>query len=138
MAEATYGNTVKIHYTASLGDGTVLSTTLGGEPLQFTIGADYVIRDFEEAVIGMKEGDAKNTAIPGERMFGPYRSNNLIEIDRSQLQDRSLKVGRRIRIPGRRVSVKVVNVSRSKVILDANHPLSDKKLFFDILLVAIL
>lgn len=138
MAKAKYGNTVKIHYTASLGDGTVLSTTLKGEPLQFTIGADHVIQDFEDAVIGMNEGEAKNTAIPGERMFGPYRTNNLIEMDRSRLLDCSLRIGRRIRIPGRRFSVKVVDVSKSKVILDTNHPLSDKNLFFDILLLAIM
>jgi FKBP-type peptidyl-prolyl cis-trans isomerase 2 len=54
------------------------------------------------------------------------------------LQDCSLRIGRRIRIPGRRFSVKVADVSKSKVILDTNHPLSDKNLFFDILLLAIL
>jgi peptidylprolyl isomerase len=138
MAKAKYGNTVKIHYTASLGDGTVLSTTLGGEPLQFSIGADQVIQDFEDAVIGMNEGETKKTAIPGERMFGPYRKNNLIKMDRSRLPDCSLRIGRRIRIPGRRFSVKVADVSKSKVILDTNHPLSDKNLFFDILLLSIL
>ena len=138
MAKARRGNTVKIHYTASLGDGTVLSSTVGHEPLKFTIGADHVIQDFEDAVIGMKEGEAKNTKIAGERMFGPYSTNNLIEMERSRLTDCSLRIGRRIRIPGRRFSVKVVDVSRSRVILDTNHPLSDKNLFFCILLLAIL
>jgi peptidylprolyl isomerase len=138
MAKAKYGNTVKLHYTASLGDGTVLSTTLGGEPLQFTLGADHVIRDLEDAVVGMDEGEAKNTKIPGERMFGPYRMNNLIEMDRSRLPHCSLRIGRRIRIPGHRFSVKVVDVSKSKVVLDTNHPLSDKNLCFYILLLAIL
>jgi FKBP-type peptidyl-prolyl cis-trans isomerase 2 len=137
MAKAKYGSTVKLHYTASLGDGTVLSTTVGGKPLQFTIGADHVIRDFEDAVVGMNEGEAKNTKIPGERMFGPYRVNNLIEIDRNRLRGCSLRIGRRIRIPGHRFSVKVIDVSKSKVILDANHPLSDRNLFFYILLLAI-
>jgi peptidylprolyl isomerase len=138
MAKAKHGNTVKIHYTASLGDGTVLSTTSGGEPLQFTIGTDHVIRDVEDVIIGMNEGEAKNTAISGERMFGPYHSNSLIEIERSQLPACSLRIGRRIRIPGRRFSVKVVDVSKSKVTLDTNHPLSDKNLFLNILLLAIL
>jgi peptidylprolyl isomerase len=138
MAKAKYGNTVKLHYTASLWDGTVLSTTLGGEPLQFTLGADHVIHDFEDAVVGMNEGEAKNTEIPGERMFGPYRMNSLIEIDRSRLPNCSLRIGRRIRIPGHRFSVKVVDASRSKVVLDTNHPLSDKNLCFYILLLAIL
>jgi peptidylprolyl isomerase len=137
MAKAKYGNTVKLHYTASLGDGTVLSTTLGGEPLQFTIGTDHVIRDFEDAIIGMNEGEAKNTTIAGERMFGPYRMNNLIEIDRCHLPDCSLRIGRRIRVPGHRFSVKVVDVSKAKVTLDTNHPLSDKHLCFYILLLAV-
>lgn len=138
MAQANYGHTVRVHYTAKLNDGTLLSSTFQGEPLQFTIGADHVIRDFEQAIIGMNVGEAKNTTISGERMFGPYRENNIIEVDRENVPYGSLKIGRRVKIPGQRFSARVVRFSDAKVVLDTNHPLCGKDLLFDIYLLAIL
>lgn len=138
MTKAQYGNKVKIHYSAKLGDGTVLASTSKDEPLEFTLGAGHVIKDIEQTVIGMNVGEAKATIISGEKMFGPYRPNNIIEIERSKLLNYALQLGRRIKIPGQRFSLKVVDFSESKVLLDANHPLSERELFFDIQLLAVL
>jgi len=41
--EASIGDTVIIHYTGQLEDGTIFDTSTEGEPLQFTIGRDQVI-----------------------------------------------------------------------------------------------
>jgi peptidylprolyl isomerase len=138
MPEAKYGNKVKVHYAARLGDGTVLASTFQDEPLEFTLGAGHVIKDIEQTVIGMNVGEAKSTIISGEKMFGPCRTDNIIEMERCKLPDYSLQIGRRIKIPGQRFSLKVVDFSESKVLLDANHPLSEKELFFAIQLVAVL
>jgi peptidylprolyl isomerase len=138
MAQAKYGHTVKVHYTAKLHDGTVLSSTFQGKPLEFTIGVNHVMRDFEKAIIGMNVGEAKNIAISGERMFGPNRENSLIEVDRKSLAHCSLKIGRRVKIPGKRFSAKVVHISEAKVLVDTNHPLCGEELSFDIYLLAIL
>jgi len=138
MAQAKHGHKVRVHYTAKLNDGTVLSSTYKREPLEFTIGEEHVMRDFEKAIVGMNVGEAKNIAISGERMFGPNNENSLIEVDRKNLADYSLKIGRRVKIPGKRFTVKVVNISEAKVMVDTNHPLCGKELFFDIYLLAIL
>jgi peptidylprolyl isomerase len=138
MIQAKYGNKVKVHYSAKLRDGTLLTSTFKDKPLEFTIGAGHVIEDIEQTVVGMNVGEAKVTTIPGEKMFGPYRTNNIIEVERKKLSNYSLQIGKRIKIPGQRFSLKVVDISESKVILDANHPLSEKELFFDIQLLAVL
>jgi FKBP-type peptidyl-prolyl cis-trans isomerase 2 len=138
MIQAKYGNKVKVHYAAKLSDGTILTSTFKDKPLEFTIGAGHVIKDIEQTVIGMNVGEAKATTISGEKMFGPYRANNIIEVERAVLSDYSIRIGSRVKIPGQRFSLKVVDISESKVMLDANHPLSERELFFDIQLMAVL
>ena len=53
MTQAKTGDTVKVHYTGKLDDGTIFDTSADREPLEFTIGNGQLIPDFEQAVIGM-------------------------------------------------------------------------------------
>ena len=59
MAQAQHGDTVKIHYTGTLEDGTVYDSSEGHDPLEFTLGSGQVIVGFEEAVTGMGSGEKK-------------------------------------------------------------------------------
>ena len=135
MSKAKYGDTVIVHYTAKLGDGTVLITTANGQPLKFTLGAGHVIEDFERTLVGMKLGETRITTVRGEKLFG--QQEKIIEINRQELDDSELEVGKRIRVPGQRFSVKVLDFNESKVTVNANHPLSDRSLFFSIKLIGI-
>ena len=42
MAQAQTGNTVRIHYTGKLEDGTVFQSSDGGDPLEFELGKQHV------------------------------------------------------------------------------------------------
>ena len=137
MSKANYGDTVIVHYTAKLGDGTVLTTTANDQPLKFTLGAGHILEDVEKTVVGMNPGEAKSATVPGERLFGPYRKERIIEIDRVSVDTPKLEIGKRIKVPGQRFSVKILDFSDSKVMVDANHPLSDRNLIFSIKLVGI-
>jgi peptidylprolyl isomerase len=132
MSKAKYGDTVIVHYTAKLGDGTVLTTTANDQPLKFTLGAGHVIEDVEKTVVGMNPGESKITTVRGEKLFGPYRKEKIIEIDRVNVDNLKLEIGKRIKIPSQRFSVKVLDFSNSKVTVDTNHPLSDKNLIFSV------
>ena len=63
MAQAKNGDTVKVHYTGKLDDGTIFDTSTEREPLQFTIGEKQLIPEFEDAIIGMSPGDSKTVNI---------------------------------------------------------------------------
>jgi len=141
MAEARYGDTVRVHYTGRLADGTVFDTSLGQEPMEFTLGAGQVIPGFEEAVVGMNPGESKTVEVPAEQAYGPHREELVLEIDRRQVPPNlELEVGQQLvlrQAPDRLIRVTVADLSETTVTLDANHPLAGKDLTFEIQLVEI-
>ena len=142
MAQAKSGDIVKVHYTGTLDDGTVFDSSENRDPLQFAIGEEQVIPDFEQAVVGMNPGESKITNIPSDKAYGPHRPEMILVIDRSQFPpDLEPKVSERLQIQqqdGRTIVVTITGVSESSVTLDANHPLAGKDLTFDIRLVEML
>ena len=141
MAQAKQGDTVKVHYTGKLEDGTVFDSSLDREPLQFKIGEMTVIEGFEQMVSGMNPGDKKTHTIPAEQAYGPHNEELLLEIGRHELpKDLDPQVGQILeggKQDGERVSFKVKAVSEKTVTLDANHPLAGENLIFEIELVEI-
>jgi peptidylprolyl isomerase len=139
MAEAERGNTVKVHYTGKLEDGTVFDTSQGNEPLEFTLGENQVIAGFEQAVLGMSEGQAKTTEIPANKAYGQRDERLVTTVDRDRVPDQvSLNDRLQVRRPdGKTFVVTVTDLSDQSVTLDANHPLAGKDLTFDIELVGI-
>ncbi len=141
MEQAKRGDTVKVHYTGSFEDGTVFDSSQGQEPLQFTIGAGQVIPGFEDAVIGMGEGDRKRETIAPERAYGERHDELVFTIPRDQLPPGSdVQAGDMVQIgfpDGRTAAVQVAGVTDEALTLDANHPLAGRTLLFDLELVKI-
>ena len=99
MSEARSGDTVTVHYTGRLTDGTVFDTSSGGEPLRFTLGQQRVISGFEHAVLGMTPGDKKTTVVPSEQAYGEHRPDLVVEFQRTQMpQDITLQVGQALQL----------------------------------------
>ena len=63
MANAQNGDTVRVHYTGKLDDGSQFDSSQGKDPLEFTIGSQMVIAGFDQGVIGMAPGDKKTVEI---------------------------------------------------------------------------
>ena len=141
MTQAKEGDTVKIHYTGSLEDGTVFDSSQGRDPLAFTIGSGQVIPGFEEAVTGMAPSEKKNVTIPVDKAYGPRNEELVIEVPRNQVPpDLEPEVGQKLQMQGpnnQMIVVEVKNVTEEQVVLDANPPLAGKDLIFDIELVEI-
>lgn len=141
MAQAKVGDTVKIHYTGKLKDGTVFDSSLEREPIQFTINAGQVIPGFEQAVVGMSPGDSKTEMIPMDQAYGPHRSEMVLDVTRDKMPpDLQPEIGQQLQIQqpnGQAIPVIITHVTDSNVRLDANHPLAGQDLTFDIELVAI-
>lgn len=141
MAQAKEGDTVKVHYTGKLEDGTVFDTSTEREPLEFTIGNGEIISGFERAVVGMEPGETKTATIQPEEAYGPRRDDMTLTVDRGQFPEEiKPEPGQQLQIQqpdGRAAIVTVSDVSESTVTLDANHPLAGRPLTFDIQLVDI-
>ena len=141
MAEAITSDTVRVHYTGRLEDGTVFDSSLQREPLEFTLGEGQVIPGFETGVMGMAPGESKTIEIDAENAYGPYRDDMLLAVDRGQFPENiEPAVGQRLQIrqpDGETMLVTVSEVGDSQVTLDANHPLAGKSLIFDVQLVEI-
>lgn len=141
MTQAKNGDTVAIHYTGTLADGTVFDSSEGRDPLSFTIGGGQVIAGFEEAVMGMVRSEKKNVTIPVDKAYGPRREELVINIPRSQVPPEiSPEIGQRLQMQGPNnmpLIVTVTEVTDEHVVLDANPPLAGKDLNFAIELVDI-
>lgn len=139
MPEAKQGDTVTIHYTGRLDDGTVFDSSKNGDPLSFTLGEGKVIPGFENAVEGMAQGDTKTTTIPSEEAYGPRRDELVLQVPREQVPDEiDPKPGERLRMQsadGNTFDVVVAEAREDSLVLDANHPLAGRDLTFDLELV---
>lgn len=141
MKAAKNGDTVQVHYTGRLENGTVFDDSSKREPLEFTLGKNRIIAGFEEAVIGMTPGDSKTINIACDQAYGTHKPEMVIRVERSQLPpDLKPVIGQQLQVNQDENNVIVVSVTEitdTHVTLDANHPLAGKNLVFDIKLVAI-
>jgi FKBP-type peptidyl-prolyl cis-trans isomerase 2 len=140
-AVAKNGDVVQVDYTGKLADGTVFDSSIGREPLEFTLGAGQMIPGFEKAVLGMKVGEKKTVTIPADEAYGPHRDDLILEVPREKLpSDITPEVGQQLGLrqsDGRTAIVTITSVSDNVVTIDANHFLAGKDLTFEIELVKI-
>ncbi len=141
MAEARAGDTVKVHYTGKLDDGTVFDSSEGRDPLEFKLGEGHVIPGFEKAVEGMKTGESETVTIEAEDAYGPYQDEMVFRVSSDEMpEDLDPKVGEQLQMrqsDGGMVAVTVKGIDEKEVALDANHPLAGEALTFEIELVEI-
>lgn len=141
MTQAKMGDTVKVHYSGRLDTGVLFDSSEGSDPLQFELGSGCLIAGFEEAVVGMSPGESKTVQIPPEKAYGKYREDRVIKIDRKDLPEGIVPAeGMTLEISasnGVMVPVQITEIDGSTITLDANHPLSEQTLTFEIKLVEI-
>lgn len=139
--EATSGDTVAVHFTGKLEDGTVFDTSREGDPLQFEIGADQVIDGFERAVEGMEVGETREAELRPDEAYGDRDDELVFPVPRGQLPDGfDPEVGDEVAVEvedGREVPGRVSEVDDETVTLDLNHPLAGRPLTFEIELVEV-
>ena len=94
---AKTGDTVKVHYTGTLNNGTVFDTSIQREPLEFTIGQGQLIPGFEQAVIGMKVGESTTINLPAAEAYGLHRDDLVFTMELSQFPD-NIEVGQQLQM----------------------------------------
>lgn len=141
MSKVKDGDTVKVHYTGSLSDGTVFDSSENREPLEFTLGSGQLIPGFEKAVNGLAAGESVEVTIPTDEAYGEAREDLVLSVAKSDLpEDIEPQIGMQLQVnqtQGDPVPVRITAVEEEEIQLDANHPLAGEDLTFKIDLVEI-
>ena len=131
---AQTGDTVSVHYTGTLDDGTQFDSSVGGEPLTFTVGSGQLIAGFDTAVVGMAIGETKRVRLEPGEAYGVRMDDRIIELPRDETPE-GLEVGQQVMLG--QAPATIMEITDEAVTVDANHPLAGQVLTFDIELVAV-
>lgn len=151
---ARANDTVRVYYTVSLVDGTVIESNTNGTPLEFTLGTGRVVPGFDEAVTGLSPGQTRTVTVSPEKAYGPYRQEmvNTLDTDAVRTYIAELQNNQNLglmeypgignvyiwkRPDGSIGYLRFYNITEQTTTVDENHPLAGKDLVFEITLVEI-
>ncbi|MDQ2091628.1 FKBP-type peptidyl-prolyl cis-trans isomerase [Marimonas arenosa] len=141
MSQVKQGDTVKIHYTGTLADGSVFDSSEGRDPLEFTFGSGQVIPGLEAGMQGMSLGEKRTVEVPADQAYGPVHDEARQAVPRADIPEEvPIEVGTQVHAhneQGQVMTLTIFEVTDSHVVLDANHPLAGKDLTFAVELVSI-
>ena len=141
MSTVENGNTVSVHYTGTLNDGTQFDTSQGRDPLSFQVGDGQVISGFDNAVVGMVVGESKTFTIPAEEAYGPKNEDAIQEVSKTRFPEGyDAEVGQTVtgqNEVGQNFQALIIAETEETVTLDFNHPLAGQDLTFNVELVSV-
>jgi FKBP-type peptidyl-prolyl cis-trans isomerase 2 len=139
MSTVQHGDSIKVHYTGTLDDGSEFDSSSGREPLEFTVGAGQMIAGFDSAGRDMALGATKTTLIPAADAYGEHNADIVFEVPKDRIPDElDPHVGQQLQMQnsdGRPMSVVIKAVGDDGITLDGNHALAGKDLTFEIRVV---
>ena len=140
MSQVKEGDTISIHYTGTLDDGTVFDSSEGSQPLSFVVGSGEVIEGFDEGVRGMEVDETRDITIAPEQAYGQYYEELVKVVPRSAFPPNvipSVGLGFELQLPsGQSMPVRIIEVEDEDVTIDANHLLAGETLYFKVRLVS--
>jgi len=126
---------VSIHYTLTNGEGTVLDSSSGGQPLAYLHGFGNIIPGLENALEGKAAGDKLQVTVDPEQGYGARDERLVQAVPRSAFKGvDELAPGMQFQAQGPQGTrlVVVTQVADDVVTVDANHPLAGQTLHFDV------
>lgn len=136
---AKIGDTVRVHYTGTLKDGTKFDSSEGRDPLEFKVGEGGVISGFEKALVDLEPGGTTSVTVPVAEAYGPRNPQLVHSVALSDF-DETPYLGGIITLAapdGTEMQAQIVEIEGDNVRLDFNHPLAGEELTFEIELVEI-
>ncbi len=115
--------------------GEILADNRLGSPQVYRHGAGMILPQLERYLSGMKVDDEAEFCIPCERAFGLHEPGLVLDIAKEDIEaPESINPGDQITIfdgtEGR-----VIARSDSGILLDANHPLAGKDLYYQVRII---
>ncbi len=121
-------------------EGEVIETIDATKPLEFVFGTGNLLPAFEKNLEGLAVGETFAFAIPSTESYGEYNEDRVVELKTEMFSNNGetpeglLTVGNEIPMQdtqGNRMNGIVKSVTAEIVVMDFNHPLAGKTIFFD-------
>ena len=130
---------VSLDYALHLGEGKIIDTSAGHEPLEFLQGHQQIIPGLEQALYGMAVGEEKSVVVQPQDGYGFREPDAAQRFPRDSFPpDAELEPGMPMELvdaDGRRMVAFVAEIGADSILLDFNHPLSGATLHFDVKVV---
>jgi len=144
MKTAQIGKHVSIQYEGMLENGEIVERSVDTGPVEFEIGLNIMPPAFEQALIGMREGEEKTITMTPEEAFGPRDENLLHTIKKKVLGEKiepkpGMVLGMTLEKDEQphKVPALVTAVNGDEITIDFNHPLAGKTVIYRLILKTI-
>jgi FKBP-type peptidyl-prolyl cis-trans isomerase SlyD len=130
---------VTFHYSLRDDDGNVIDTSEKREPMTYLHGQGQIVPGLEKALEGKQAGDEVKATVPPSEGYGVRDEENIFNVPRRKLPDGKLAPGMTMQLQteGGPVVATVKAVKGDYVTIDANHPLADMTLHFEVKVVGV-
>lgn len=138
MASITEHDTVLLHFRSLRQDGSIFEDTSDGEPQKVRLGKGMINPAFEEALLGKEPGETVTIVLPPEKAYGTFNKHLVFPIKRKKLNlEHEPCVGDifTLTIKGIKGSVMIKEVTPTKIVVDANHPLAGETITYELTIV---
>lgn len=129
--QITKDKVASIHYTLRDGDGNILDSSEGREPLTYLQGAGNLIAGMEEGLEGKAKGDKFKLKISPEKGYGVKDDALVQKVPRSAFGNQKIEKGMKFQTNHGQV-VTVTETGLESITVDGNHPLAGVELHFDV------
>ena len=128
---------VTFHYKLSDDGGTVLDSSEGRAPLTYLHGQGNIVPGLEKALEGKQAGDEVKAIVPPAEGYGTRDEANVRNVPRRRLPEGKIAPGMRLQLQTDQgpIVATVQAIRGDYVTIDANHPLADKTLHFEVKVV---
>ena len=132
---------VSMDYTLTDGDGKVLDTSDGAEPLSYLHGAGNIIPGLEKALVGKVADDTMKVEVAPVEGYGEIVPELKQVVDKAAFQGvETLEAGMSFEAQGpngEAQRVVIAKVDGDQVTVDGNHPLAGVTLNFDVKIISV-
>ena len=128
---------VAVIYDLNVGEGEereLMEKATREVPLKFIYGMGMMIPAFEEALMGLEEGEKFDFSITPENAYGEYNEEHVLDLPKSifevdgKFDSEMVKEGNTIPMmdaSGQRINGSVLEVKDDVVVMDFNHPFEE-------------
>lgn len=139
MKSIKYNSSVLLNYSLK-GNDNLFESTFDKEPIRITIGKSQMPQIIEASLYGLKRGDEKEYSYDSKEIFGKYDQDKVITTKRDLLKHyKNVKSGDIIETiqDDKSCFVTVLQVLDKDIVIDMNHPLSDKNVKFRVEIIEV-